>query len=721
MSSYPKQEATEIIHQLANAKTKYDERTRQRLAMSKKRAAARDIEIPAPADLDRRMCCLANPIEFLQTYFAETFSQPFTPDREAMLLSIINAAKYGGDFAIAGPRGEGKTRIAIYGAVYLMVANLSTFPIVIGKSQSKAQNELKTIKERLQQSELFIADFPEIGVPFQAVGGWSSRARMQTVAGKYTNIEIAADHLVMPTITSAMLGWFDVESLACGQVFSCMGIDGPIRGTNHRDKRPTLAILDDIESKESADSDTLIESNEQVIEKDIGGLGQSGKRVSRVMLCTTQNRKCIAYKYTDRSQKPSWNGRRFRKLETPPDRIDLWQKYIELRVNKDESDPDAREAFRFYRDNRAAMEAGCEISNPYSFDDRPHSDGEPLELSALQAYYNRVADFGSEAVATEDDNDPPEEVGPQGSGLTAGVVASRMSGLDRLQVPANAVKVTVGIDVGKYACHWTLTAWLKGGGGVIADYGILEVTGTDIDDSEATIERCIYHALVRWRDELLQSKIVDASGSERSIDAVFIDSGAYSQSIYEFVRQVGGPPFYAVKGVGGYRQPKPSDSVRIGSELHASYLVGEKIWLYNLNADYWKRFVHERFLTPTFNESNMIRPGSLSIFQPKGTKKHISFSQHIVAEEWVSEFKQGKGERCYWMVHNRNNHWLDSTAMSAAAAGMEGISLMTNIENAKLAPTKAEQAKAARPKQVRKRPRHGRVGSENWIQRVRRR
>jgi hypothetical protein len=692
--------------------------------MAKQRAAQRNIEIPYPANIERRLECLDDPILFLQTYFAETFSQPFTDDRKAMLLSIVDAARYGGDFAIAGPRGEGKTRIAIYGAVYLMVANLSTFPIVIGKSQSKAQNELKTIKERLQQSELFIADFPEIGVLFEAIGGWSSRARMQTVGGKYTNISIAADHLVFPTITRSMLpdGWGNgVDILANGQVFSCLGIDGPIRGTNHRDKRPTLAILDDIESKESANSDTVIESNEQIIEKDIGGLGQSGKRVSRVMLCTTQNRKCIAYKYTDRTQKPSWNGQRFRKMVVRPDRLDMWDHYIELRINKSHDDPDARESFRYYRDNRAAMDAGCEISNPYSFDDRLHSDGEPLELSSIQGYFNRIADFGEEAVATEDDNDPPEQIGPQGSGLTASLVGSRISGLDRLQVPANTMKITVGIDVGKYSCHYVVTAWIKGGGGVIADYGIAEVTGTDVNDDDATIERCIYHALVRWRDELLRSDIVDAAGSERTIDAVFVDSGAYSQSIYEFVRQVGGPPFYATKGIGGYRQPKPSETTLLGRELHASYLAADKIWLYNLNADYWKRYVHERFLTPTFNEANMIRPGSLSIFQPQGSKKHISFSQHIVAEEWVSEFKQGKGERCYWMVHNRNNHWLDATSMAAAAAGMQGISLMTNIENKKLAPVKAEQAKAARPKQQRRRPKHGGVARDGWIQRVKRR
>ncbi|MGA0854880.1 MAG: hypothetical protein ACO3RK_08730, partial [Luteolibacter sp.] len=219
-----------------------------------------------------------------------------------MLQSIIAAAKYGGDQAIAAPRGEGKTSFAMHGALYLMVVGLCDFPVVIGKSQGKAQVELKAIKEKLQQSEQFISDYPEIGVPFQAVGGWSSRARMQTVGGTLTNIEMAADHLAFPTITREQLpaSWPDeVEPASKGQVIYSLGIDGPIRGTKFRGKRPTLALIDDIEDREAAASETLIAKNEEIIEQDIAGLGSGAERVSRVMLCTIQNRKCIAYQYTD--------------------------------------------------------------------------------------------------------------------------------------------------------------------------------------------------------------------------------------------------------------------------------------------------------------------------------------------------------------------------------------------------------------------------------------
>ena len=690
--------------------------------MARKRAAERDLQIPLPENIDRRLECLARPELFLTTYFPETFFQGFTDDRKAMLQSIVDAAVYGGDFALAGPRGEGKTRLAMYGALYLMIANLSPFPIVIGKSQTKAANELKTIKERLQQSELLIADFPEIGIPFKAVGGWSSRGRMQTVNGTHTNIEIAADHLIFPTITVDDLpsSWpAECVPSSCGQIMSSLGVDGPIRGTNYRDRRPTLAILDDIEDKKTSDSDVSIEKNEEIIEKDIGGLGASGRRVSRVMLCTTQNRKCIAYRYTDPSEKPSWKGRRFRKMIKPPDRYDMWQTYMEMRIERDkENDPDAREAFRFYLKNRDLMEHGCVISNPYSFDTRLAKDGEPIEISSIQAYYNRVADFGEKAVQTEDDNDPPPETGPVGNGLTWDVVASRLSGLARYQTPANTVGITAAIDLGKYRCHWVVCAWWKGAGGCIIDYGVAEVHGTNTGIDNEASEPHIYRTLLEFRDQLLEKKYVDGTGTARNVDLCFVDSGTFTNAAYEFERQVRGI-FHCSKGIGNYRPRRESTAtVRAGSNMHAVSLPSQGIWLYELDTSHWKKWVHERFLTPTFDEENMLRRGALSIFSPDGNKRHTSFAHHIVAEELVSEFKEGKGTKTFWNVNNENNHWLDATYMAAAGTEALDIKLLQGTASNPSGPTvEPRKIDGDKPKPRKQAKQHGRfrTRTRGWV------
>lgn len=683
-----------------------------------KRLALRDLTIPCPANPTRRLAAESDPRKWLDTYFADIFFEAWTEDREAMLRSIVDAALYGGDQAIAGPRGEGKTTLATYAALYLMVNRLSTFPVVIGKSQGKAQLELKAVKEKLQQQDIFIADYPEIGVPMKAVGGWSSRARMQTVSGKETNIELAADHIAFPLIEQWQLphSWpKEIESAACGQVIFSLGIDGPVRGTKFRSARPTLAIIDDIEDREAAASDTLIAKNEEIIEQDVAGLGASAERIPRVMLCTTQNRKCIAYRYTDPKIKPSWRGRRYRKMVQRPERMDLVEQYIEMRRNRPSVDPDARAAFRFWRDNQADLERGAVVSNPFSYSKKVHEDGEPMELSAVQSYFNRVADVGEKAVATEIDNDPPEETGPRGQGLTAEIVASRLSGLQRKQLPANTVALTAAIDLGKYGCHWVVIAWGPGAFGCIVDYGVAEVIGTDKAIDNVASQPMIYRALLQWRDELLAKNYTDAAGAQRIVDFVMVDSGTFTDAAYEFCRQVRGP-FHPSKGIANYRpRSKSTESTIASLHLHAQRFTSEQLWLYELDTDHWKQFVHERFLTPTFDENNMLRRGSLSIFDPQG-KRHTSFAHHIVAEELVSEFKEGKGSKTYWRKTAENNHWLDATYMAAAASEACGVKLLAPSEQEVKPRVTQEQKKerAERPSNQ-----HGRFRSRpgGWIPR----
>lgn len=688
---------------------KGDERLRQRELMAKKRASQRDIHIPAPANIARRIEAESDPQNWLDTYFAEIFSECWTDDRLAMLHSIIDAARYGGDQAIAGPRGEGKTTIATHAALYLVVKRLTTFPVIIGKSQGKAQLELKSIKEQLQQNELFIADYPEIGIPFQAVGGWSSRARMQTVGGVNTNLEIAADHLAFPTIGREQLpDWPDcIEPASCGQVIYCLGVDGPVRGTKFRSMRPTLAIIDDIEDREAAASDVLIGKNEEIIEQDIAGLGASAERIPRAMLCTVQNRKCIAYRFTDPKIKPSWRGKRYRKMIKPPDRMDLVDQYIEARRGRRTDDPDAREAFRFWRDNRETIEAGCIVSNPYSYSKKLHADGEPLELSSIQAYYNRVADVGTKSVATEIDNDPPEDAGPIGQGLTAEIVQTRLSGLARRQLPLNTAALTAAIDLGKYRCHWVVTAWWQGAGGVVVDYGVAEVYNTDRTMDNEASEPAIYSALLNYRDELLQKHFVDAAGNRHQVQFCMVDSGTFTNAAYQFVKQVGGI-FHVSKGINPYTPKKQSNATTLaGANLHAVKLASAGVWLYELDTNYWKQFVHERFLTPTFDDNNMLRRGSMSLFILDGNQKHGSYSQHIAAEELVTEFKEGKGSKTYWSVKNENNHWLDATYMAAAAGEACGVKLIAPSEIAVEARQVQQQNQQQQKKPVEKAYQHG--------------
>jgi hypothetical protein len=101
----------------------------------------------------------------------------------------------------------------------------------------------------------------------------------------------------------------------------------------------------------------------------------------------------------------------------------------------------------------------------------------------------------------------------------------------------------------------------------------------------------------------------------------------------------------------------------------------------------------------------MLRRGSLSLFTLDGSQRHASYSQHITAEEFVSEFKEGKGTKQYWAVRNDNNHWLDATYMAAAAGEACGVKLIAPSEIEIQAKQQAEKQKQAKP--VESRHQHG--------------
>ena len=57
----------------------------------------------------------------------------------------------------------------------------------------------------------------------------------------------------------------------------------------------------------------------------------------------------------------------------------------------------------------------------------------------------------------------------------------------------------------------------------------------------------------------------------------------------------------------------------------------------------------------------------------EGNRTHKTYSAHILAEEWITNFVVGKDEHSRWLKHSANNHFLDPTALMLAAAEMAGL------------------------------------------------
>lgn len=664
LKSLGKSQQKQVLNALwnyANQKLQATERDTDLKRKRAKRAQAAEIFIPDPADLKRRESCLVDPERFLRTYGSEIFYNPFASHHKAMIRAIWDRSRTGGDKAVAAPRGDGKTQIALWMMIAIVLSCHVRFPVIIAATRKSAQKIFKQIQRTFVTNELLIADFPEICVPAMELDGAPQRAAKQHVLGDKTRIIWTQNEIGFPYIPGSPYG---------GRYMTYFGLDSAIRGVHFNSVRPDFALIDDPETHEVANSEYQHRSIEEMIDGDIALLCGPDKQMSRVVLTTIQNRRCYSFRVTDRKIKPTFEGDRYGMLESWPERTDLWQEYVALRQkSQSEGDKDGALATRFYLQNQEAMKEGAVISNPHRFIKTYNADGYPIEIDALQAFFNRVADLGMSRVNAELQNDPDLEELPETVGLTAGKVANRLSGLAQNELPKSDGQIFVGLDIGKYFSHW-VKVFVHGNAIThIIDYGVMETPGMQSQTTPQAVQLALLKSLLTWRGDI---------NSTNPPTFALIDSGDYTDAVYEFIRQVSGVPFAASKGysAGKFHLGTPSPNRRLFDNCWAGLLPQEQLWLYHVNTEHWKQQVHERFAINTFNEAHQLNAGSLSLFISEDQKKHLSFSHHITSEERRDIFVEGKGVIRKWVQTNKNNHWLDATALALAASAVYGHRLV---------------------------------------------
>jgi hypothetical protein len=659
---------------------------------ARERFLQRDLVIPKIKEPSRRADCLADIKLFHKTYFPTVFYQPFTIDREEVINAIEHCCRFGGDQAVVAYRGDGKTRIALFTTLRMMLAGALLFPMIVSKSGDRAVRELQNLKDGIEESRTFLDDFPEVAFPIKALGRWASKARQQTAYSELTNMEWASDVIVLPTIPSESLwanGWNEgVESAARGQIFASLGWEGPIRGYSIRNRRPDLAIIDDIDDRESAGSPTLTAARVLVVEQDIAGLGGPDRNVSRLLLGTLQNNTCVAAIYSDRAQKRSFHGLRYKLLETYPTNMGLWEEYIELRRNRSDDDRDARVAHQHYLANREAMDVGASVINPHRFDSRNLEDGSQAEVSALQACFNIIADRGQKHFDTEYQNDPKDEdTGIIKSGLTPGLIQRQLNGKPFRVIPDGCTLLTHSMDMGKTkGCNWVVRAWEPNGNSHIIDYNVLQLHGVKYASDEG-LERALYNAVLRRMDEFRATRYAFASGDPLEATISTFDCRWQTDAILSAVKKCGMDVF-GIQGIGrsagavkgSFRDVIENSHTRrkcgttgAYEELHEGPYG--KLWAIHANADKWKTFEHERWLTAQdmpgcaflYGEKSD-QPGRLSTDE----RAHQVIANHICSE---MEYQDGQ-ERKWPKKPTGDNDYLDCLWHTCCAAAMRGIRVL---------------------------------------------
>jgi hypothetical protein len=653
-----------LMPQIRNAQSEEREKDVQRKRSIRSESAR--VIIPECADPVRREKCVQDPERFLRTYFPHQYRRAFCADHKRMITAMEEIAARGGRQAIAAPRKRGKSEITKGMVCKLILSEKIRFPLAVAATTDHAHKLYMDLRTKLATNDLLLADFPEVCYPIRALEGAPQRAGKQHVDGFLTRIVwTATDYISLPYVPNSPFG---------GVKYTYFGLDSAIRGINIEGDRPDFITVDDPETEESARNIEQIQKRDLLLDRGVAGLGGDDRELAILILTTIQNRYCYSFRVTDRKIKPAWNGLRFGMIIKWPDRIDLWEEYVAIRHQaQTEGDQHGLKAVEFYLQNREAMDAGCEMLTdefiPITLD-----NGMECVYSSLQQCWNFIANTSMAAFLTEYQNDPEPEEAIETSGLTAAKVQSRIGRTVQGQVPKDALCTVMGIDIGKRVCHWTDIACEEGAIGTIHDYGVIETYGTQLDSTDHAVERSLLASLETFAEQL--------KNDDRLPLLCLIDSGRYSPVIYEFCRRFG-PPFFPSKGwqASRFRMPQKTDTKVPFEECWAHWLADENSWLYNVNTEYWKDWLHKRFIVVPYDDHENRTEGSLVLFDPVTDKKrHLSFSHHIVAEELRLVPVAGKELKREWFVKSRTNHWLDSTALACAAMSCVGIRLITNSQ-----------------------------------------
>ena len=643
------------------------------------RAAAEIGDLPNVKNPERKEKCRRNFGLFGKEYFPDIFVLPWSDDHLKAIKKIQQAVLLGLLFALAMPRGSGKSSLTKVGLLWAALYGHCPFSVYIAGSSEKARDGLEDIKTWIETNPLLAEDFPEVCYPVKKLERIATRQRAQRYHGEFTRIDWTSDHLVFPTI----------EGSACsGCVISSSGMKGSeIRGQqistpDGRVMRPSLALVDDPQTTDSAWSNSQCERRFQVITGDILGMAGPGQKIAGLITCTVIRAGDLADMILDREKNPDWKGERFKMMYSFPRNEKLWDEYNQIRVADLRNDGTGKAATDFYIEHRAEMDAGARPAweQRYNFD----------EASAVQHAMNLK--FRNEAAFFAEYQNEPLKQESENECLTDSEIMEKVNGTPKGIIPENCQHLTCFVDVQKEVLFWMVCAWEPNFTGYIVDYGAFpqqnksRFTLRNLDKTLSKaypgkgLEGWLYAGLKDLTDDLLSRVYRGAiPGAEYKISHLMIDAnwGDSTDVVYQFCRQ---SPFAQIimpshgKYIGASSIPFSEYRKTKGDVFGFHYMIpslrGKRAIQHVLiDTNYWKSFVQARLATPMGDK------GCVSLYGHEPTE-HIMLAEQLSAEYFVpvtakerivNEWKMKPGAY--------DNHFLDCLVGCAVGASMKGASL----------------------------------------------
>jgi hypothetical protein len=637
--------------------------------------------LPAVADPARRAKAIADFQFFSETYFADIFYLPWSEDHLRAIGKIEQAVREGSLFAHAMPRASGKTMLAEVACLWAILGGYRPYVSLVAASAERAQELLGDIKTWLETNDLLCADWPEVCYPIRRLGRVVNRQTGQHIDGVPTRIEWKTDKVVLPTV---------LGKVTSGAVVTTSGLKASdIRGQHHalvdgRVLRPSLVLIDDPQTTESAWSVKQSERRERILAGDVLGMAGPDQKIAGIMCLTVIRPGDMADVILDRVKHPEWQGERTKMVYAFPKNEKLWDEYKKLREESLRLHGDIRLATEFYAARQAEMDDGAVVAWPARF----YRD--KGELSAVQHAMNLKC-RDEAAFFAEYQNEPVVEDGDSEGLLTADQIAAKTNGLARLAVPVTCQRLTAFVDIQKALLFYSVCAWDDDFTGYVVDYGAFpdqQRAFFTLRDARVTLGRTFPKAgmegAIRAGLDALVGRLMNHEwrrddGAVLRIERLFIDAnwGESTGLVYQFCRE---SPFGAAvmpshgRGVSASQLPFSEYRRKAGDQVGHNWRVpgakGRNVPRHVLfDTNYWKSFLHARLAVPHGDR------GDLSLWG-RQSEAHRLIAEHLTAEVPVKT--QGRNRTLHEWKPRANafdNHWFDCLVGCVVGAAMCGVTL----------------------------------------------
>jgi predicted phage terminase large subunit-like protein len=288
----------------------------------------------------RREAARASIEAFARIYLGAHFSQPPSP-MHCDLFAFLQAASTDRNarLAIAAPRGHAKSTVTSLAYILWSICfGFEPFIVLISNTADQASDLLAGVKAELESNPLLLEDFPEAAEP----------PGSKPTPERWRRTEIITRNAVR------------VIALGSGQ---------RIRGRKHREHRPSLIILDDVENESEVLSADLRENRLSWFNKSVMKAGTTAKTnvvaVGTLLHFDSLLSRLVREPGTA-EMIPGWTARKYRAVISWASRTELWEQWIAIYSFRAEHEGagGAEAAKAFFDANREAMLDGSSVLWP---------------------------------------------------------------------------------------------------------------------------------------------------------------------------------------------------------------------------------------------------------------------------------------------------------------------------------------------------------------------